>query len=165
MIYNEEMFKQTLKAADLSTVSFAAPITWDEELLQYADKYLETMLGEEIPLRQCAGDADRYYYMMATHALYAAFCIANWEKLGSTRSAALDAVFSFDSIALLRLNWPSIDTDDVDWYASSVYDMAIGDFQNKYDQEYIVDNSNEYILGMLNAFFVIGYNLLPEYFQ
>ena len=64
MKYNEEMFNQTLKAADLSTVDFESSIAWDDAVLKCGEKYLNALLGEEIPKRQCFGDADRYYYMM-----------------------------------------------------------------------------------------------------
>lgn len=165
MKYNEEMFNRTLKAADLSTVDFESPIAWDDAVLKCGEKYLNALLGEEIPKRQCFGDADRYYYMMASHALYAAFCIANWEKMEQTKESSLEAVIAMDAIAIMRMNWREVDTENVDWYASTVYDMAIRDFQNKFNQKYVIDNSNEYMMGLLMAFFVVGYNLKPDYFD
>lgn len=165
MDFNENMFNQTLKAANLSTVDFDEPITWDDDVLNCGDKYLSTLLGEPLLIRQCFGDADRYYYMMATHALYAAFCIKNWEMMDQPKNKSLEAVISLDAIAIMRMNWSEVDTENVDWYASTVYDMAIRDFQNKYRQKYVIDNSNEYMIGLLMAFFVIGYNLKADYFE
>lgn len=165
MKYNEDMFAQTLKAAKLSTVDFNAPIRWDDDILNCGEKYLSALLGERMLIAQCGGDPDRYYYMMATHALYAAFCIAIWERMGSTKESALEAVIAMDAIAIMRMNWPDIETDDVDWYASDIYELAVNDFQDKFQQEFAIDNSNEYMFGLLIAFFVIGYNLKPEYFS
>lgn len=165
MNYSQEMFDQTLKAADLSTVDFEHPIEFDAEIISCGEKYLNALLGEPMIAMQCEWDPDRYYYMLASHALYAAFCIANWERMGQSRTESLEGVMALDAVVLMRMNWQDIETEDVDWYASTVFDMAINDFQFKFGQEYTIDNKNEYILGLLMAFFVIGYNLHPEYFD
>ena len=165
MNYSREMFDQTLKAADLSIVDFERPIEYDDEIISCGEKYLNALFGEPMIAMQCAWDTDRYYYMLASHALYAAFCIANWERMGQSRAESLEGVLAMDAVVLMRLNWQDIETEDIDWYASSVFDMAINDFQLKFGQEYIIDNNNEFMRGLLMAFFVIGYNLQPQYFD
>ena len=164
MNYNEEMFLQTLKAADLSIVTFKQPIQYDETIIKYGETYINALLEDPEPAKRCAGDAERYYYMLASHALYAAFCMANWEKLGQPKDSSLRAVMVTDALIIMQTNWKTINTEEVNWYVSDVYDMAINDFHNKYGQEYKIDNANKYIYGLLMAFFVVGYNLLPEYF-
>lgn len=167
--YNKDIFNEVLKDATLSTVDFNEPIKYDDEIIKYGEQYINALLGETMLIMQCGGDAEEYYYMIATHALYAAFCIANWERIGKNKEESLESVVSMDSILLMRINWKEVDTDNVDWYASTVYNMATMDLRGKFDQDLIIentiDNTNEFVLGLLMGFFVIGYNLISEYFD
>lgn len=78
---------------------------------------------------------------------------------------SLNTVMTMDSISTFRLICQSISKDSVDDYASDVFDLSVNDLVNEFGQKYIIDNKNQYILGLLLAFFVIGYNCRPSMFS
>ena len=165
MQFNKEMFHQTIKAAGLSYVTFYLPISYDEPMLNYGKDYINTLLSEPSIIAYVGGDADRYYYMIATHALYAGFYATLQAVAGHPFEKSMDEVKCFDAIALFKSKYRTISADDIDWFASDVYDLAINDFEHIYHQEYVINNDNEYMIGLLLAFFVIGCNLREEHFK
>jgi len=163
MIYNEDMFKQTIKAATVSIISFDRDINYNDDIIDCGIRYIHTLLMEPSNIVYCGNDPERYYYMIASHAVYAGLVISMWEYEGYSLERSLEGVLAIDSIAIFKNNSKHSCSDAIDSYISDVFDLAVGDLNNKYGQHLLLDN-NEYILGMLMAFFIIGYNLDERYF-
>ena len=164
MKYNQEMFERTLLAGTLSFIRFDKPFEYNQKVLDGALDYIGCFFREKSLLEWMNHNPERYYFLIASHALFAGIDISEWEKQGESFELSLEAVKADDSRATFRQNNRSVDPYAVDDFASDVFDLTINDFINLYHQPFEINNNNEYIVAVLCAFFVIGYNCKPEHF-